>query len=176
MAQISKEYGSALFDAASERGETDSVYEAAKQLSAIFKENPDYIELLSAPSLPKPERITLAKQALSGNVPDTLCAFVQLLCERGYLRCFPDCVAEYAALYDAARSIIAAEVTSAVPLRPEEEKKLRIKLEKMSGKTVRLSAHVDASLLGGMTVLMNGTLYDGSIKGNMKEIKDVMDR
>ena len=46
----------------------------------------------------------------------------------------------------------------------------------MSGKTVRLSAHVDASLLGGMTVLMNGTLYDGSIKGNMKEIKDVMDR
>ena len=169
MAQISKEYGSALFDAAGEHDETDSVYEAAKQLSAIFQENPDYIELLS-------ERIALAKQALSGNVPDTLCAFVQLLCERGYLRCFPDCVAEYAALYDAARSIITAEVTSAVPLRPEEEKKLRIKLEKMSGKTVRLSAHVDASLLGGMTVLMNGTLYDGSIKGNMKEIKEVIDR
>ena len=63
-----------------------------------------------------------------------------------------------------------------MPLRPEEEKKLRIKLEKMSGKTVRLSAHVDASLLGGMTVLMNGTLYDGSIKGNMKEIKEVIDR
>ena len=61
------------------------MYEAAKQLSAIFQENPDYIELLSAPNLPKPERIALAKQALSGNVPDTLCAFVQLLCERGYL-------------------------------------------------------------------------------------------
>ena len=87
MAQISKEYGSALFDAAGEHDETDSVYEAAKQLSAIFQENPDYIELLLAPNLPKPERIALAKQALSGNVPDTLCAFVQLLCERGYLRC-----------------------------------------------------------------------------------------
>lgn len=80
MAQISKEYGSALFDAAGEHDETDSVYEAAKQLSAIFQENPDYIELLSAPNLPKPERIALAKQALSGNVPDTLCTFVQLLC------------------------------------------------------------------------------------------------
>lgn len=176
MVQISKEYGSALFDAASERGETEAVYEAAKQLAAIFKENPDYIELLSAPSLPKPERITLAKQSLSGNVPDTLCAFVQLLCERGYLRCFPDCVAEYAALYDAARSIITAEVTSAVPLLPEEEERLRAKLERMSGKAVRLSLRVDSALLGGMTVLMNGTLYDGSIKGNMKEIKDVMDR
>lgn len=176
MAQISKEYGSALFDAASERGETEAVYEAAKQLSVIFKENPDYIELLSAPNLPKSERLAAAKQSLSGNVPDVLCAFVQLLCERGYLRSFPDCVAEYAALYDAARSIIAAEVTSAVPLRPEEEKKLRIKLEKMSGKTVRLSLRVDSALLGGMTVLMNGTLYDGSLKGNMKEIKDVMDR
>lgn len=176
MAQISKEYGSALFDAASEHGETDSVYEAAKQLSAIFKENPDYIKLLSAPSLPKPERITLAKQSLSGNVPDTLCAFVQLLCERGYLRSFSDCVAEYMSLYDAAHHTIIAEVTSAVPLLPEEEERLRAKLERMSGKAVRLSAHVDASLLGGMTVLMNGTLYDGSIKGNMKEIKDVMDR
>lgn len=176
MAQISKEYGSALFDAASERGETEAVYEAAKQLAAIFKENPDYIELLSAPNLPKSERLAAAKQSLSGNVPDVLCAFVQLLCERGYLRSFWDCVAEYMSLYDAAHHTIIAEVTSAVPLRPEEEKKLRIKLEKMSGKTVRLSAHVDASLLGGMTVLMNGTLYDGSIKGNMKEIKDVMDR
>lgn len=176
MAQISKEYGSALFDAASEHGETEAVYEAAKQLSAIFKENPDYIELLSAPNLPKPERLAAAKQSLSGNVPDILCAFVQLLCERGYLRCFSDCVAEYAALYDAARNTVIAEVTSAVPLRAEEENKLRTKLEKMSGKTVRLSTHVDASLLGGMTVLMNGTLYDGSIKGNMKEIKEVMDR
>ena len=118
MAQISKEYGSALFDAASEHGETDSVYEAAKQLSAIFKENPDYIELLSAPNLPKSERLAAAKQSLSGNVPDVLCAFVQLMCERGYLRCLPDCVSEYASLYDAARSINTADVTISEPLRP----------------------------------------------------------
>lgn len=176
MVQISKEYGSALFDAASERGETEAVYEAAKQLAAIFKENPDYIELLSAPNLPKSERLAAAKQSLSGNVPDVLCAFMQLLCERGYLRSFWDCVAEYMSLYDAAHHTIIAEVTSAVPLLPEEEERLRAKLERMSGKAVRLSLRVDSALLGGMTVLMNGTLYDGSLKGNMKEIKDVMDR
>lgn len=89
MAQISKEYGSALFDAAGEHDETDSVYEAAKQLSAIFQENPDYIELLSGAESAKTGTDRSCKTGTFRKRSRHALRFVQLLCERGYPALFP---------------------------------------------------------------------------------------
>lgn len=176
MAQISKEYGGALFFAAEERGETDAVCEAMQMLRTLFAREPDYIAFLSAPNIPKAERIAAARQALSGNVPQTLCSFVLLLCERGYIRSFDDCASEYERLWNEAHNIVTAEVVSAVELKPEEQARLKERLDRMSGKDVRLSLKTDPTLLGGVCVTMNGTVYDGSIKGRMKQIKGVMVR
>lgn len=176
MTQIDREYGGALFSAAEERGETEEVLEAIRSLQALFEENPNYLAFLSAPNIPKKERVSAVRQALQGHVPATLCSFVQLLCERGYIRAFSGCASEYEALWNEKNGILTALVTSAVPLREEEEARLKARLDKLSGQHVRLSTTVDPSLLGGITVTMDGKFYDGSLKGRMKEIKGVMDR
>lgn len=176
MTQINKEYGGALFSAAEERGEVDAVYESVQALRTIFFEAPDYISILSAPNIPKAERIAAVKLALTHKVPQSLCSFVQLLCARGHIRRFEGCAEEYERLWKEAHNVVTAEVVSAVALRPEEQAYLKERLDRMSGKDVRLSLKVDPSLLGGVCIAMNGTVYDGSMKGRIKQIRGVMNR
>ena len=65
-------------------------------------------------------------------------------------------------------------MTSAVELTDDEKKKLKLKLEKMSGKSLILKCTVDKSVLGGVIVKMDGKIMDGSLKHRLEEVKEVI--
>jgi hypothetical protein len=58
--------------------------------------------------------------------------------------------------------------------RAEERTRLLQRLEKLSGHTVLLTCEVDATLLGGAVVEMDGRVMDGSVRGRLREIKEVI--
>ena len=47
-------------------------------------------------------------------------------------------------------------------------------LEKMSGKKVRLSEQVDATLLGGLVVRLGDTVHDGSLSNQLARLRERM--
>ena len=174
MAQVIKEYATALFDLAQE---TDSVQEISDSLDTVleaFDENPEYVDFLSSPNIPKSERIAAIEQAFTGSVPEYVVSFLSLFCERGRIRSLKECISEYRQLCDAANKISVAEVSSAVELTDEQKSALTVKLEKICGNKVVLNCTVDKSLLGGMVVSVDGRVIDGSIKHKLRELKEVM--
>ena len=48
------------------------------------------------------------------------------------------------------------------------------KLSEVTGKTVRASYVIDKDLLGGLSVSVDGRHYDGSVRKNLKNIKEVI--
>ncbi|MBR5944363.1 MAG: F0F1 ATP synthase subunit delta, partial [Lachnospiraceae bacterium] len=56
-------YGQSLYDLAAEENLTDEILGEMEIIKGIFKENPDYITLLSEPSVPKNERLKLVDEA-----------------------------------------------------------------------------------------------------------------
>ncbi len=175
MTDIAKEYGAALFMLAKEDGNAEAVARSLALVNAAFRENPDYQTLLSLPNIAREERVSLIDRAFASSVEESVLSFLKLMCEEGCIRAFTTAKAEFDALLDDDKRLSHATVTSAVPLTDGEKHTLIAKLEALSGRTVVAHYRTDESLLGGMVVELDGTVYDNSLKRQMNRIKEVIE-
>jgi len=69
---------------------------------------------------------------------------------------------------------IRVDVRTAFPLSAELSEKLQKRMEEFTGKKVEIEILEDASLLGGIVVGVGDTLYDGSIKTQLHNIRNLL--
>ena len=55
-----------------------------------------------------------------------------------------------------------------------QKAELAAQLTKKLGRTIRLECEVDASIMGGMIVYVDGKVIDGSLRHKLQQIKEVM--
>lgn len=170
MTRVSEEYAAALFGLAAQENVKAEVADACKVIRALLQDNPDYVELLAAPNIPFDERSALIDAAL-GSLQEYAVSFVKLMCKNGHVRDLSECIDEYLKLYEYADGTITAEVVSAVALSAAECDALREKLEKKLSRRVELVLSVDASLLGGMIITVDGSIMDGSLRTKLAQVK-----
>jgi F-type H+-transporting ATPase subunit delta len=174
MSEMINEYSKALFELASEGNNVRDYEKALDLLTDVFNKNPQYAQLLSSPGIPLAERLGTIEKAFSSNLPVEVMSFIKLLCEKGYIKYFDQCVVEYKKLLNEANKCINAKVTSAITLSDQEKTALINNLEKTSGRTVLPEWIVDASILGGLIIELDGKTVDASIKRHLKNVKDVI--
>ena len=175
MTQAARVYGESMYALALEEGLTGEILEEMKVIRTLFQENPDYVHLLSEPSIPENERIDLIEAAFGNQAERYLVNFLKLLCERNLLREFGGCCDEYARRYNRDNGIAEATATSAVPMTEAQAEALKQKLEKLSGKKISLSLKTDPSLLGGVRVELEGKELDGTVKGRLDGLSRKLD-
>ena len=78
---------------------------------------------------------------------------------------------KFAEVLDERSGAIAAYVTTARPVSEESQGALREKLAKLTGKNVRLTFAIDEDLIGGMVTRMGSTVYDGSVRDQLRRIE-----
>ena len=174
MRATSKEYAVALFALAQECDLEDVFLEEMRELKGLWEAAPEYADFLNAPCIPVSERLAAVEESFGADFHEYTVSFLSLLCEQGCADILPACAEEYEKLYNEERRVIPARVTSAVALTRQQKQKLERRLESLSGSRVNVSYRVDSSLLGGMTVDLNGLLMDGSLRGRLKNIREVM--
>ena len=140
-------YGQSLYDLAVEEKADEQIMEELEAVRGIFAQNPDYITLLCEPSVPVRNRTQLLDEAFGGQIHPYLLNFLKILVEKGMLRGFSTCCSTY------------------------RRSALQAKLEKISGKKVLLSRKVDAKVLGGLSVELDGKLFDGTVGGRLDELR-----
>ena len=170
MTQIARLYGGSMYDLAAEEQLTDTVLEQMQTIRQLFRENPDYVKLLSEPSIPKEERTKLLDEAFGKEAERYLVNFLKLLCERGILGEYGGCCEEFTRRYNMDHNIATAVVTSAVTLTDEQMAALKDKLEKISGKTVDLTQKTDPGVLAGLKVELEGKQLDGTVKSRLDDL------
>ncbi len=170
MTQAAGLYGGSLYDLAAEEQLTDDIREQMSQIRQLFRENPDYIKLLSEPSIPNAERIGLIDKAFGDKAEKYLINFIKLLCERNILAEFSGCCDEFTRRYNADHNISEAVVTSAKALSEGQMSALTEKLEKISGKKISLKQRIDASVLAGLRVELEGKQLDGTVQSRLSGI------
>ena len=168
-------YGQSLYDLAAEVNLTDEILGQMEVVEGLFKENPDYITLLSEPSVPKKERLQLVDDAFKDGCQEYLLNFIKILIEKGLLREFSACRKRFRKCSNTDNGIADALVTTAVALDDSQVAKLKEKLEGISGKKVLLRQKVDPGILGGVRVDLEGQLFDGTVKGRLSELKRRVD-
>ena len=129
-------------------------------------------DILDNPSVPLPERIRLVQDLFGTHVSAPVLNLVRLLVDRGRTELLPAVADEYRRLINRQRGIVEAVVTSAAPLTTVETQAVRARVESMAGAAVDLRTEVDASLIGGLTVMVGGRLLDASVRGRLERLRD----
>lgn len=176
MTEISKEYGTALFMLACENGEQKSFAKVLEEIKEIFLDNPAYLNMLSSPSIPVSERISAIDVAFLDKAPEYIVSYLKLLCEKGRMDCFMESIEEYMALLNASERVFSAKIISAEELTLEEKNKLIAKLELVNKGKVKAEYVIDASLIGGVIVEIDGKIMDGSLRHRLQQVKEVINK
>ena len=173
MKEMSKEYALAIFALGKETSREDVIQDSLQTVLSVFRAQPEYQDFLMCPSVPLDARLAGIREAFSPVACEEVVSLLELLCRRGRLALLESCVAQYQEMLQALRNQKVVKVTSAVPLTEDEQTRLQAKLEQ-NGQQVILSCSVDASLIGGMIVEMDGGIIDGSLKSRLKQVKEVV--
>ena len=171
MTETAKMYGGSLYDLAAEEGLETRILGELDEVQQLLKQNPDYLRLLSTPSIPKKERCGLLDEALRGQVHLYVLNFLKILCEKGTLRELSGCARAYRIRYNQAHGILEATAISAVPLTEPQRTELHAKLESLTGKTIDLKTKVDAKVLGGIRLDIEGTELDGTVQNRLASLR-----
>ena len=102
--------------------------------------------------------------------------FVYLLLDGERLSSLPAISREYDAMLEARGGRISATVTSARALEPRQLAEIAVALETLSGKKVDLTKREDPALLGGVVAQLGDVVYDGSLRTQLRSLRDELAR
>jgi len=140
---------------------------------ATLEASAELREVLSDPSIPEPQKLkALDAIAEKSGMSKTVRNFIALIAHHERLHELREMVAAYAVIADEQSSVAEAEIVSAKPLDAGNRKLLEDKIAELTGlKKVHATYSEDAALLGGAVVTVGSTVYDGSIRAQLQQLK-----
>ena len=174
MTEVGNVYGESLYELAKDENLAGLIGEQLAALQQAFRQEPDFIRLLSSPNLTKAERCQILDDSFRGKVHAYLLNFLKILTEKGYMRFFSDCCDAFTDHYDLDNGILRVDAVSAVELSADQKDKLTEKLTRITGKNVALRTRIDPRVLGGIRLDYDGQRLDDTVSHRMDAIRALL--
>ena len=100
--------------------------------------------------------------------------FLAVVIEHRRLSELPQIIEEFRAIADKDSGAVEARITTARPLADADRKLLEAEVTRMAGANVRAIYTQDPALLGGAVVEIGSTIYDGSVRAQLEQLKQRM--
>ena len=176
MTEVGSVYGESLYALAKDENLSKLIGEQMAVLQLSFRQEPDFIRLLSSPNLTKAERCQILDDSFRGSIHPYLLSFLKILTEKGYMRYFSDCCDAYTGHYDQDNGILRVNAVTAVALSPEQTEKLTRKLTRLTGKEIALTNRIDPAVYGGVRLDYDGQRLDDTVSHRMDAIRDLLNK
>ncbi len=168
---ISKTYGEALYEVASEGNNTKDLLEEIQAVRGILSENPDFTRLMLHPSVPKPEKVKVTENVFRGRVSDSLLGFLLTVVEKERFGELDSIFGYYIDKVKAEQGIGVAYVSTPKELDAASRKAVEEKLLATTQfKTLEMNYTVDESLIGGMVIRIGDRVADASIRSRLNDL------
>jgi F-type H+-transporting ATPase subunit delta len=175
IAGLALRYANAVFELASEAGAIDAVAADFLQLKAMLKNSPELTRLVRSPLFSRDDQARGMQAVLAkAGTSDLTRRLVLLLAEKRRLFALTDIIRAFEQLLAGHRGEVAAEITSARELSPEETAELRGVLKDKLGREPKLTAHVDPKLLGGLVLKLGSRMIDSSLRSKLDGLRAAM--
>jgi F-type H+-transporting ATPase subunit delta len=168
-------YARALLDVSRNEGDPEASGRDLEAFVSLVRGNADLERVLVNPAVPVQRKSALVKQLLprleTGPIVGKL---LVLMADRDRLVLLPDLRDEYRRRLMDHLNVVQAEVTSAVPLPADAVQAIQHAIAERTGRTVAMTARVDAALIGGVVTRIGSVVYDGSVKRQLEKMKDAL--
>lgn len=164
---VARRYLGAALEAAERTGVAAELGAQLGRLSALSRASTDLDRLLAHPTLPL-ERKLEAVAALLGEAPvQPLRDLIALLIDNRRIAVLHGADEVFQELVDEAQGVVRAFVTTALPLRDDQARRLQAALHSWLGAEVVLDVRVDPATIGGIVVRVGDRLLDASLHGRL---------
>lgn len=169
---ISKTYGEALFELAAEEQKLDVLFEEAKTVLDVLRENADFGKLMKLPKISKADKVKIAEEVFKNRVSNELSGFIVLMVEKERYDALESTLTYFIDRVKEEKHIGVAFVTTAHALDKQTQEKIKNRLLETT-KYQEMEVHYaeDASLIGGMVVRIGDRVIDSSISTKLNELQ-----
>jgi F-type H+-transporting ATPase subunit delta len=165
-------YAQSLADVAVQTKEEDAVGKDLELYKDIFAAVPDILEAFHSPSIPRENKEKALSELLALYPACPMASnFLRVLLKHNRILYFQQIYDSYSAILCKRKGIVDAQVTVAAPLQPQDLDSLRVRLQKITGKTVTMDIQHNPELLAGVVVQIGSTVYDGSLRTKLAEMR-----
>jgi F-type H+-transporting ATPase subunit delta len=173
-AVIARRYAKALFDLATSQSMVVKFQDQLQRVSQAAELVPNLLEVLGNDRTPLGRRLVVMDGLGAALQLDPLVLnFCKVLVEKRRLGCWPSIVEAFAQLTAKSAGLVKVEVTTATPLASKEiTERLTRALAHLTHKNVDLQMGVNEDLIGGAVVRIDDTIYDGSIRRELKRLRE----
>ncbi len=174
MAAINNRYARALADVAVEKKlDPDQIVGEMNSLAQALTVSTELRIALETPSVPAAQKLKVL-DAVVAKVGASPVArnFLAVLAQNRRIGALGEITRRFEVEMNERRGFSEAEVTSWRDLGDDEKSWLASSLESATGKKIRARYHKDESLLGGARVRVGSTIWDGSVRGQLRKLKE----
>lgn len=170
MNQIAQTYAEALFSLGLEEKKLTKLQDEGKALSEIIHDNEDFLLLIDSRFMSREERQDIASKILK-DFDEDIVNFVKVLITNNRTNYIKDVLEAFNSLCNEYKGVKEGLIYSAFPLDKETINKIKNKISQIEGMDVELISRIDPSLIGGVKVVINSHVYDGSIKNQLERMQ-----
>lgn len=172
---VARRYAAALVDVVSKTNETDSVKMELVTWEQIINSNADLQTAFRNPAISHADKERVLDNLIAKTQPTkTTANFLRVLLRNDRLTEIKEINERFAGVLEERSGVVSAQITSARLLSENEKTELRTNLEKLTGKRINLNFATDESLIGGVVTRLGSTVYDGSVRTQLEELKQQM--
>jgi F-type H+-transporting ATPase subunit delta len=168
----SLQYANALADIALEQGAAEP---ATKQLNAFgeaFEQSAELRTFLASPAVAVEAKHAVIEKLIARlGASKIIRNFLFVITDHHRTPLLPDIIATFQQVIRQRQGVAEAEISSAVELSAAQKKELAATLARLTGKKIETKYSLDPALLGGAVVRIGDTIYDGSLRSRLNELR-----
>lgn len=170
--KLALRYARALMSALDDLHRAESADRFLSTLATAMKEDGAFRQFMLDPAVTRDDR-TRALRALAeaASQPTEVANFVETIVRNNRTAAIPAIATVFREVREDAAGIVPAEIVTAQPMGHDDERRAGAAIEKLTGRTVRLSTRVDPTLLGGAVTRIGSTVYDGSLRTQLDSLR-----
>jgi F-type H+-transporting ATPase subunit delta len=166
-----RRYARALLDLALAQGAAEEVRGGLREASRLLAGQAELRVALEHPAVAAARKQAIVDAVWKGRHA-LVRRLVVLLAEGERLELLPEVERLFSALWNDRRGVVEAEALSVEPLDEARRRSLAAALRALSGREVELTTAVAPEILGGLVVRMDGRVYDGSVRGRLRALRE----
>ena len=172
MKSASLQYANALADIALEQGAAGPVIQQLSDFTAAYSNSPELRNFFESPAPSKEEKHKVAEKISARlGAGKIVRNFLFLVIDHRRTHALPEILATFQNVLRERQGIAETEVFSPGALNDAQKREITQTLERVTGKKIEAKFSLDANLLGGLRVRVGDTIYDGSLRSRLNELR-----
>ncbi len=172
MKSASLQYANAMADIALAQGAAEPAAKQLHEFGAAYAQSAELRTFLASPAVS-----TEAKHAVIEKIVARLGAskiirnFLLVIADHRRTQLIPEVIAAFHEVIRQRQGVAEAVVSTAVEVSAAQKKEMAATLGRLTGRKIEAKYALDPALLGGAVVRIRDTIYDGSLRSRLNEMR-----